>query len=131
MFVDASALVAMIAGEAEAAELAARAEKHPKRITSPLSVWEAGRALSRVLNADTLTAAAAVQEYLDLAGIQIMSVPPSLGAKALEVHARYGKGCHEADLNFGDCFAYAMARYYRYPMLYKGDDFARTDMEAA
>ena len=53
----------------------------------------------------------------------------TIGDKALAVAACYGKFVgHEADLNFGDCFAYACAKAFNSPLLYKGDDFAKTDM---
>jgi ribonuclease VapC len=50
---------------------------------------------------------------------------------ALHAHARFGKGVHPAKLNMGDCFAYACARANGVPLLYKGDDFALTDIEPA
>jgi ribonuclease VapC len=50
---------------------------------------------------------------------------------ALDAHARFGKGVHPAKLNMGDCFAYACARANGVPLLYKGDDFALTDIEPA
>lgn len=53
----------------------------------------------------------------------------TLGAGALEAARTYGKALgHEADLNFGDCFAYACAKGYWTALLYKGDDFAKTDL---
>ena len=50
---------------------------------------------------------------------------------ALEGWRRYGKGCHPAALNFGDCFSYGLARSLQVPVLFKGDDFAATDLEPA
>jgi ribonuclease VapC len=51
---------------------------------------------------------------------------------ATEAFERYGKGCgHPAQLNFGDCMAYAVAKHYDVPLLYKGRDFARTDIRPA
>jgi ribonuclease VapC len=54
-----------------------------------------------------------------------------LGASALEAYVRYGKGFHPARLNLADCFAYALAKQLDLPLLYKGDDFARTDIRSA
>ena len=48
-----------------------------------------------------------------------------------DAHRRFGKGNHPAGLNFGDCFAYALATERGLPLLFKGDDFARTDLESA
>jgi len=49
---------------------------------------------------------------------------------ALEAYDRFGKNRHPANLNFGDCFAYACARHYGVPLLYKGNDFTKTDIAA-
>ena len=54
-----------------------------------------------------------------------------LGVTALEAYVRYGKGFHPARLNLADCFAYALAKQLDLPLLYKGDDFARTDIRSA
>ena len=56
---------------------------------------------------------------------------PETAALAIDAYARFGKGRHPAGLNFGDCFAYACARHFDVPLLYKGDDFALTDIRAA
>ena len=50
---------------------------------------------------------------------------------ALDAYFRYGKGVHRAGLNMGDCFAYALAKKLDAPLLYKGDDFSRTDIRSA
>lgn len=55
----------------------------------------------------------------------------ALGDPALDAYARYGKGHHPARLNLGDCFAYALAKQLDLPLLYKGDDFAQTDIRSA
>jgi len=72
-----------------------------------------------------------VHAYLDLAGIEILAVPPEAEAGALDAYDRFGKGRHPAGLNFGDCFAYACARAHGVPLLYKGNDFPLTDIETA
>lgn len=131
MFVDASALVAMMTGEPDAAELAARMERHGQRATSALAVWEAARAVARVLGLPVSDAGEAVEDFLKMTGIQSQAVPDACWRAALEAHERFGKGVHPAALNFGDCFAYAMAKAYRMPLLYTGEGFALTDMEAA
>lgn len=131
MFVDASALTAILAKEAGFQELLVRVRQATVRITSPMAVWETAVALSRILQLPVATAGAAVHEYLDLAEIEIEDVPSQAATLALEAFDRYGKGRHPAGLNMGDCFAYACARHFNQPLLYKGDDFPRTDIEAA
>ena len=69
--------------------------------------------------------------YLLRAGIELVSVTPEQAQAARRAWRRYGKGNHPAGLNFGDCFAYALAEATREPLLYKGSDFALTDIEAA
>lgn len=63
--------------------------------------------------------------------ISVVPVDHTLAQIAADAFARYGKGRHPAGLNFGDCFAYALARSLNAPLLFKGDDFARTDVLAA
>ena len=131
MFVDASALTAMLTDEADARVLLARMQNYPKRITSPLVVWETVIAVMRILGLTAHDAESAVEDYLKLMGITVVAVAAETRTLAIEAYDRYGKSRHPAALNFGDCFAYACARRERVPLLYKGDDFPQTDIEAA
>jgi ribonuclease VapC len=131
MFVDASALTAMLTDEADARVLLARMQNYPKRITSPLAVWETVVAVARILGLTARDAESAVEDYLKLMGITVVAVAAETRTLAIEAYDRYGKSRHPAALNFGDCFAYACARRERVPLLYKGDDFPQTDIEAA
>ena len=87
--------------------------------------------VARVLNLPIKEAAAAVQDFLALATIELVEIPAQAAFLALEAFDRYGKNRHPANLNFGDCFAYACARFYSMPLLYKGNDFPQTDIDAA
>jgi ribonuclease VapC len=131
MFADASALSAILLDEPDARDLALRMQAYSSRITSPMAIWETVMAVSRGLDLCPEEAEAAVEALLAMAEIKVRPVPPEARHIAIEAHARYGKGRHPAALNFGDCFAYACARHARSPLLYKGDDFSRTDIEAA
>lgn len=64
-------------------------------------------------------------------GFEVVPVTASAASKVAEAYARWGKGVHSASLNFGDCFAYALAREIKAPLLFVGDDFARTDIKPA
>ncbi|SFM14397.1 type II toxin-antitoxin system VapC family toxin [Methylobacterium pseudosasicola] len=130
MFVDASALTAILTDEADARALVARLQQARRRMTSPLAVWETVVAVARRLDLSVAEARDAVRAYLDLAGIEVLAVAPEAAEIALDAYDRFGKGRHPAGLNFGDCFAYACARAHRVPLLYKGDDFPLTDIEA-
>ncbi len=131
MFVDASALTAMLLDERDARELLARLQNASIRITSPLAIWETVLAVARILGLDIKAANIAVEEFLVLIGIDVEPVPANARRAAVDAFDRFGKGRHPAALNFGDCFAYACAKHAGLPLLYKGDDFPRTDIEPA
>jgi ribonuclease VapC len=131
VFVDASALTAMLTEEDDARALLTRLQAFPERFTSPLAIWEAAIALSRILGLDLAAARTTLDAFLVLTEIEVRAVPAGAHEIALDAFARYGKGRHPAGLNFGDCFAYAAAKGAGVPMLYKGDDFPQTDIPAA
>jgi ribonuclease VapC len=131
MFVDASALTAILIREADADEFVARLEQARSRATSPLAVWETATAVTRALGLSPHAACQAVIDYLTVADIRMGAVAPETAKLAMDAFERFGKGRHKAGLNFGDCFAYACARHLGVPLLYKGDDFALTDIESA
>lgn len=130
MFVDASALTAILIGEADAAHLLTRLQTCRKRITSPLAIWDTALAVGRGLGLEIHDAHEAVERFLTLAEIDVVAVAPEAHRLAIEAFAHYGRGRHPAALNFGDCLAYACARHAGVPLLYKGDDFPRTDIAA-
>ena len=130
MFVDTSALTAMIAGESDASELVARLDQAQTLVTSPIAVCEATVALARLSGKSISDVRGDVERFLELAEIRTLPVPPEIAAIALGAFDRFGKGRHPAKLNMGDCFAYACARHFGEPLLYKGADFPLTDIEA-
>ncbi len=69
--------------------------------------------------------------FLERAEIELIPVTTEHLEAARRAWRRFGKGNHPAALNFGDCFAYALAKVENEPLLFKGDDFTRTDVEAA
>lgn len=132
MFVDASAIVAVLSNEAEAIKFADALEQSASRVTSPIAVFEATLGLCRIRHATVEEAAADVAEFLTMAEIECAPITAQEAQIALVAFARYGKGRgHPAQLNLGDCFAYAAARNRNLPLLFKGDDFAKTDIEPA
>ena len=73
-----------------------------------------------------------VVDFLRAAGIAVQPIQPETAHVALEAFARYGKGSgHPARLNLGDCFIYAQAKAGGASLLYKGEDFSKTDIESA
>ena len=131
MFVDASALTAILTGEAERPDFLERLQKAHVRMTSALAVWETTLAVARKLGLSVSKSSESVEEFLILAAIDVVPVDPAVRHLAIDAYDRFGKSRHPAALNFGDCFAYACARHAGTPLLFKGDDFAQTDIEAA
>ena len=129
MFVDASAIVAILTNEPEGDALSARLDAAEDASTSPVAVLEATMAVARKTKGDPRDEFEAIERFVFRAGIEQRSIPAALTREVVETYARYGKGQGSgAKLNMGDCFAYAMARHLGVPLLYKGDDFARTDL---
>ena len=124
-------MTALLTDEDEARELLARLQQADRRLTSALAMWETAIAVARILDLAIEDAAEAIESYLALMDIKTVAVPPETARLALDAFARYGKGRHPAGLNFGDCFAYACARHFGEPLMFKGADFPQTDIEAA
>ena len=124
MFPDASAMVAILTDEADARALAAQ-------MTSAAAVWETAINAARILGISLPEIEIEIQRFLAEMGIQVMPIPPQSAHLAIVAFDRFGKGRHPAQLNFGDCMAYACARHYQMPMMFKGQDFALTDIEVA
>jgi ribonuclease VapC len=131
MFVDASALCAVLLSEPDADDLEAKLAAAPYRLTSAVAVFETVRALMRETNQDVPTVRAIVARFIDAAEIDFIDIGEAEREAALDAMDRFGKGRHPAQLNMGDCFAYACARTHGAPLLFKGDDFARTDIPKA
>ncbi len=127
MFIDASAIVAMLVDEPEAASLRSRVKGAAVVVVSPIAVYEATLAITRIKACPVASASRVVAEFVDLSGAEIMPIDEEIGEAAVDAFNRFGKGRHPAALNMGDCFAYACARSRAMPLLCKGDDFARTD----
>jgi ribonuclease VapC len=132
MFVDASAIVAILNQEPEADRFSDAIEEGGEAITSPIAVFEATLAVCRIRHATIEEAAADVNEFLTIASVRCVAITVGQTRTALDAFARYGKGRgHPAQLNLGDCFAYAVARDQDVPLLFKGNDFSQTDIESA
>jgi ribonuclease VapC len=131
MFVDASAMVAVITREPEAAEFVLRIREAAVRYISPIAAYEAVLAVSRIRRAPVTQAQGVLGRFTARASIQVIPITAEIGRLAIDAFARYGRGNHPARLNMGDCFAYACARSLGVPLLCKGGDFAQTDIALA
>ena len=129
MFVDASALVAILLNEPEADNLTALLEHAEIRVTSPIAVFETVAVIMNRKGVSRSIAEEHVRAILKSGNIAIADITEEIGRAALDAFERYGKGRgHPAQLNMGDCFAYGAAHTLAVPLLYKGDDFAETDL---
>jgi ribonuclease VapC len=126
-FLDASAIIAIIAQEEDAASLAARLDRAGEACTSPLAIFEAALGLARIANVRPSDVMDILDQFLSETDTATMAIDAELGRAAVDAFERFGKDRHPAALNLGDCFAYACARRLSAALLCKGDDFPRTD----
>jgi ribonuclease VapC len=131
VFVDSSALVAILAREDDALPLSEKLDDFEAALTSPIVVFESALALVRIKKSAFPEAQRDIAEFLAEASIAVVAITEKESDLAVDAHARFGKGRHRAALNMGDCFSYACARVHRVPLLCKGDDFIHTDIRIA
>lgn len=129
MVIDSSAVIAILFDEPEAEALLSQIAVAEVCRLSSASLVEIGIVLRRDAAAPRR---AAFDEMLRLFSIKIELVTEEQAYLALDAYDRFGKGTgHRAGLNYGDCFSYALARQTGEPLLFKGNDFTHTDLEAA
>lgn len=123
--VDTSAIVAVLCDEPEGARCRAVLEN------ADLCVISAGTLQELLVVADGRGLGDAARRLVAGMRMVVVDVTEDLAEAGARAYRRWGKGAHPAKLNFGDCFAYAVAEKWGVPLLYVGDDFARTDVRAA
>jgi ribonuclease VapC len=128
MVIDTSAIVAILRNESGAARLEAALVADPIRLVPATCVLEARMVLVSRRGEHAL---AEIDLWLSKLAAVIIPVDAELVDLATQAWLTYGKGRHPAALNFADCFSYALARRADEPLLFIGQDFSRTDIEAA
>lgn len=128
MVIDTSAVVAIALNEPEATAFEQRIADDPVRLISAATVLEAAMVLETRLGEP---GGSELELWLHKVGVEIVAVEPDHADQARRAWRRYGEGRHPAGLNYGDCFSYALATLSGEPLLYKGNDFSQTDMQAA
>lgn len=129
MIVDASAILAVLLKEPEESRFAdILVEAKDKAALSPVNYLEVALRVDRGDMPDT---SEKLDEILARMNVIVAEVTPRQAQFAREAYRKFGKGNHPARLNLGDCFAYALAKVRGEPLLFKGDDFRLTDIEAA
>ena len=123
--VDTSALMAILLDDpqADACASALEGDNHP--VISAATVAEA------LIVAPRRNVADEMERLIEDLGFEIVNVTPASARRVADSYGKWGKGLHAAGLNFGDCFAYEVAKEHRCPLLFVGADFARTDVSAA
>ncbi len=129
IFVDSSAMVAMLAGEPDAAILAEKLAADGQRISAGHVILESSMRLATLLDVPPTAADALVTRLLREAEIVIVPINEEIAHCAVAAFERYGKGRrNRAGLNFGDCLSYACSQTHNARLLFKGADFAQTDI---
>ena len=127
--IDSSVFVAIFKEEADAAGLTERAFLYGQKVMSA-ATW-----LECAIICEGTTAKGGAERFERIAaslGVQVISFTPEQARLALEAFKRFGKGRRaKASLNYGDCFAYALAKQLEAPLLFKGNDFIHTDIVPA
>ena len=125
MVIDSSALLALLQDEPEAAAFRVALEDDQTRLVSAATVLEASMVLDGRFGE---IASRELDLFINQAGIEIIPVDKEQLAEARRAWRRFGRGRHPAGLNYGDLFSYALSRTTGEPLLFKGNDFTRTDI---
>ena len=128
MVIDTSAILAILFQEPEAPAFSGLLERERVKRMSVANVVEAE---IRLLRLPSPVPRLLLEQAIATADIALEPVTRSQARIAATAYRDYGRGLHPAGLNFGDCFAYALAKDKGEPLLFKGHDFARTDVELA
>lgn len=127
MVIDTSALVAMLCDEPEAESFEAAVESDPVRLMSTASYLETAIVIETRFGEP---GGRELDLWLHRAAVDLVGVDADQADAARMAYRRYGRGRHHAGLNYGDCFSYALAKVSGESLLFKGDDFAHTDIRA-
>jgi ribonuclease VapC len=132
IFVDSSAVVAMLAGEPDAPTFADKLAADSQRISAGHVILESSMRLAALLDVAPTAADALVTRLLREAEIEIVPINEEVAHGAVAAFERYGRGRkNRAGLNFGDCLSYASAQTHGARLLFKGTDFLHTDIVRA
>ena len=128
MVIDSSALAAILLAEPERRPFIEAIETADARLLSVANWLEISIVIEARYGAEGTRD---LQRFIEYAGIEIIPVDLEQGRLARDAWVRFGKGRHRADLNYGDCFAYALAKQRGRALLFKGNDFSHTDIASA
>lgn len=124
--IDSSAVVATLTREVDEARYVVAMRTADVRVMSAVNYLECAIVMTRIAGSRE-----AVDNWLSHFDVEVVPVDLAQARLAADAFARYGRGRHPVRLNYGDCFAYALAASRGVPLLYKGTDFGKTDIQAA
>jgi ribonuclease VapC len=127
MIVDSSVLIAILQSEPGFETYASAISSSRRKRISAATYAEVGIVAVQKRGPAGLTV---IRDMVAQMGLEIVSLDAEQAETAQDTFIRYGKGRHTAQLNFGDCFAYALAKTESASLLFKGEDFAKTDIAA-
>ena len=127
MVIDTSAILAILFNESERRRYNKKIADDTLRLVSAATYLEAAIIIDDRLGYDGTRD---LKLFFAEAELQVESVTLEQAEAAREAYRKYGRGNHPARLNFGDCFAYALAKVSKQPLLFKGNDFSQTDIPA-
>jgi ribonuclease VapC len=123
--VDTSALMAIVLDESTAERCSTAIE------SAEVLLISAGTVAECLIVADRRNVGEAMSLLITDLGFSIISFSAASARRVAQAYSKWGKGVHPAALNFGDCFAYELAKYHDCPLLFVGDDFSKTDIKQA
>jgi ribonuclease VapC len=131
MFVDTSAVVAVVLREPLANRIELLIERTETVVTSPMVRLEASIVIAERLDISLVAAETHFNDFLTAGNIGMLPITNEIGMIAVEAYGRFGKGRDPAKLNLADCFSYAVAKSLGLKILFVGNDFSKTDLKSA
>ncbi|MBT3747976.1 MAG: type II toxin-antitoxin system VapC family toxin [Chloroflexi bacterium] len=126
MVIDTSALMAILLGELEAPRIASAIADDPKRVISSFSLLEAGIVIEAKKGE---VGGRELDLLIHRSEIEVVNLTTEQSELARVCWRKFGKGRHPASLNIGDCCSYALSKFTNEPLLFKGEDFSKTDLD--
>jgi ribonuclease VapC len=130
IFIDTSVFVAVLASEPDRAGFEIEIETAERRMTSSIVRLETAMVLASKIDISPRAAEGQFDKFLLSANVEEIAIDPAIARGAVECFDRFGRGRHPARLNFADCLSYACAKARGAKLLFKGADFAQTDVNS-
>lgn len=130
IFIDTSVFVSILASEADRAHFEAEIENAERRLTSSIVRLETSMVLASRVDISPRAAEGQFEKLLWSADVEEIAIDKAIARLAVDCFEKFGRGRHRARLTFADCLSYACAKAHAARLLYKGEDFAHTDVNS-